>query len=215
VVLGKARQGPASGAPTLDIDACRRGDRRALSELFCVEAPAVERLISRLLGPGPEVEDLLQCTLIAAVAAFPRYRGEASVRTWLASIAVRVVYAHLRRQSHKVRPSLSLVGSPTEAACGTAGPDRAAESRQLLERLYRHLDAVSPGKRIPFVLHVLEGRPVREVAALVGATETATKSRIFFGRRSLLGRIQRDPELRDLLLACAGEGGACCQEGDQ
>ena len=215
MTLDKPRPSPTKAAPKPDIDACRRGDRHALGELFRVEAPAVERLISRLLGRGPEVEDVLQCTLIAAAAAFPRYRGEASVRTWMARIAVRMAYAHLRRQSRKVRPALTLVASRSEPASRAAGPDRSAESRQLVERLYQHLDALSAGKRIPFVLHVLEGRPVREVAALVGATETATKSRIFFARRALLGRIQRDPDLRDLLLANADEGGATWQEGDR
>jgi RNA polymerase sigma-70 factor, ECF subfamily len=214
VIRTKAKPSPAR-EPKLDIDACRRGDRCALNDLFQAEAPAVERLIGRLLGPVPEVEDLLQCTLIAAVAAFPRYRGEASVRTWMARIAVRVVYAHLRRQSPKARPTLTLVASPIEPVSSAAGPDRSAESQQLVGRLYHHLDALSPSKRIPFVLHVLEGRPLRDVAALVGATETATKSRIFFARRALLGRIQRDAELRDLLLGGAAGGGATCEERDR
>jgi RNA polymerase sigma factor (sigma-70 family) len=198
-----------------DIDGCRRGDRRALDAVFRAEAPALERLITRLLGPVPEVEDLLQSTLLAAINAFPRYRGEASVRTWLASIAVHLVYGHLRRPQRRLRPKLELVHAVQAQAPAPPGPERIAASRQLVERLYRHLEAVGAKKRIAFILHVLEGRPIREVAALVGASQTATKSRIFFARRALMARIRRDPEMRELLSDSADCGPESHPGGDR
>jgi len=41
--------------------------------------------------------------------------------------------------------------------------------------------------------------PLEEVAALMGAGVAATKSRVFWARRELLGRAARDPRLRDLV----------------
>jgi DNA-directed RNA polymerase specialized sigma24 family protein len=58
---------------------------------------------------------------------------------------------------------------------------------------------IAPKKRIAFVLHVFEGHPIEEVAALTGASITATKSRVFWARRELLKRAARDPQLRDLV----------------
>jgi len=49
------------------------------------------------------------------------------------------------------------------------------------------------------VLHVFEGLPIEEVAALTGASVTASKSRIFWARRELMKRASRDPLLRDLV----------------
>ena len=42
-----------------------------------------------------------------------------------------------------------------------------------------------------------------KVAALTGASVTASKSRIFWARRELLSRASRDPLLRDLVLEAA------------
>jgi DNA-directed RNA polymerase specialized sigma24 family protein len=67
-------------------------------------------------------------------------------------------------------------------------------------RLNHHLQAISPKKRIAFVLHVFEGLPIEEVAALTAASVTATKSRVFWARRELIKRAQRDPILRDIAL---------------
>ncbi|RLB65891.1 MAG: hypothetical protein DRI90_00780 [Deltaproteobacteria bacterium] len=207
--------GRPTTATQADIEGCRRGDRRALDALFRAEAPALERVITRLLGPVPEVEDVLQSTLMAAIDAFPRYRGEASVRTWLTRIAVHMVYGHLRRPQRRLRPKLELVQAVQAQQPGPPGPERIAASKQLVERLYGHLDAVGTKKRIAFILHVLEGRPIREVAALVGASETATKSRVFFARRALMGRVRRDPEMRELLAEPDDESRGSRKGGDR
>jgi RNA polymerase sigma-70 factor, ECF subfamily len=191
------------------IEACRRGERAALERVFRAEAPRIERQIAWLVGPRADVEDLLQTTMIAAVEAFPRFRGEASVRTWLSRIAVNVVHDHLRRPERRRRVALELIQGGTEID-PAPGPDRVAENRRLLERLYRILDTIGPKKRVSFVLHVFEGLPIDHVAALMSATKVATKSRVFFARRALLARIRKDPELREWIEDSVGSrlGGA-------
>jgi len=179
------------------IDACRRGDRDALEQLLRAHARDVERLVVRLVGPGADAEDLVQLVMMAAVSAFPRFRGEASVRTWLARIAVNVVREHLRRPERRRRVSLELV---TDEPVSDAAPaDQQIDHRRRLERLYHHLNALPAKQRIAFVLHVFEGRPVDEIAALMSATVAATKSRVFLARRAILARARKDPRLADLL----------------
>jgi RNA polymerase sigma-70 factor, ECF subfamily len=179
------------------IQACRRGDRQALERVLRAEAPYVERLIARLIGPGADLEDLLQQTLIAAVESFPRYRGEAAVRTWMARIAVNIVRQHLRRPQRRRTIALELVTD--EPVAPQPQPDSASDRKHQVERVFHHLSAIGPRKRLAFALHVLEGYPVEEVAALMGASVAATKSRVFWARRALLGRARKDPLLRELL----------------
>ena len=181
------------------IDACRRGDKRALEAVLREQSPYVERLIARMVGPGADLEDLLQQTLIAACQSFPRYRGEASIRTWMSRIAVNIVRQHLRKPERRRRAALELVPDALEAD-RDASPSRQTAQRRQLERLFHHLDAIGPKKRLAFVLHVFEGRPIEEVAALTGASKSATKSRIFWCRRALLSRARKDPTLRELLV---------------
>lgn len=179
------------------IDRCRHGDRAALEVVLRENAPSVERLIGRMVGPDAELEDLLQQTLIAAVKSFPRYRGEASVKTWLCRIAVNIVKQHLRRPHRKRRVALELV--PERPTAPELSPDVRARQQHALERLFHHLEAIGTDKRLAFVLHVVEGYSIDEVAALTGASSSATKSRIFWCRRALLSRAKKDPALRSYL----------------
>ena len=192
----RGEYGALGREPQAVVDACRRGDRAALAQVFRAHSPAIERVLGRLMGPDADKEDLLQATLVAAMGAFPRFRGEASVRTWLIRIAVRIVHEHMRRPDRRRRVSLEIVSAPIDTA---PEPDRVASARRALARLYRHLEAIGPKKRIAFVLHVFEGHAIEEVAAIMGASQMATKSRIFWARRELLRRARKDPALRELL----------------
>ncbi len=196
--IRRAGGGPGAAADDDLIEACRQGDRAALESVFTAHAPYLERLLVRIVGPGEDVEDFLQMTFVAAIRAFPRFRGEAQVRTWLSRIAVRTAQEQLRKPERRRRGPLVLVENvPADEEASAV--DRRVEAKQQLECLYRHLAAIGPKKRLAFVLHVFEGRPMDEVAALMGASLTATKSRVFWARRNLLDRVRRDPGLRDLV----------------
>lgn len=180
------------------IEACRRGDRRALQVVFVTHAPYLERLLGRVVGRSLEVEDLLQSTFAAAITAFPRFRGEAQVRTWLARIAIRTAQERLRSASHRRRGELPALEQTADARGRHAYVEQDVDDRRRIDRLHALLSAIGAKKRVAFVLHVFEGHPIEEVAALMDASVTATKSRIFWARRELLKRAAREPLLRRL-----------------
>lgn len=188
----------ADSQPAL-IDACRRGDRGALEAMLREHAPRLERLIARLVGPGADLEDLLQQSLIAIVQAFPRFRGDASLKTWSSRIAVNIVRQHLRRPQRKRQVAFELV--PEETTTDDVAPDGNAVRRRALESLFSHLDAIGEKKRVAFVLHVFEGYSLEAVAGMTGASRSATKSRVFWCRRELLARARKDPALAAYLSA--------------
>lgn len=178
--------------------ACRRGDRQALERVLRAEIPALERLLARLVYNSADVEDLLQITLIKAIHAFPRFRGEASVTPWLAQIAVNVFRDYLRRPEMKRQVALELVPeSLVERQVPTV--QEVLGQRECLARLYEHLCRLPAKKRVAFVLHVLEGHAVEEVAEMMNASKAATKSRVFWARRELLKRARRDSDLHEFL----------------
>jgi RNA polymerase sigma-70 factor, ECF subfamily len=196
MVSDRDRSRPAVGSkPASDvIDACRRGDRVALDEVFRAHASNLERLLVRLIGPGADAEDLLQDVFAAAIAAFPRFRGEASVGTWLHRIAIHVAHRHLRAPRRRLEVPVEDV---REAPAVAESPEVATARREAADRLYEHLDKLDARKRIALILHVVEDLPIAEVAALMGASRTATKSRLFWARRWLVRRLRKDPALDD------------------
>lgn len=193
--LMSAPRRSAAAAPedlaAADIDACRRGDRAALEAVFRAHAEPLARLLTRLIGPAAEVEDLLQDTFAAAIAAFPRFRGEASVKTWLHRIAIHVAHQHLRRPRHRREVELRDPDAVPHAAPSTPDP----VLRDLARRLYAQLDTLGASRRIALVLYAIEERSVDEIAVLMGASRAATRSRIFWARRALMRGMRRDPAL--------------------
>ena len=180
------------------IQACRKKDRTALGTVFRAHMPALERLVAHLVGSKADIEDLVQDTLVTAIAAFPGFRGEASVGSWLGGIAVNMVRRHLRQPALRRRVPLDLVAAPAEPVDPAAPPDGIADGRRRVERIHVHLSAIGPERRIAFILHVVEGRSIEEIARIVGASRMAVKSRIFWARRELMARARRDPALREL-----------------
>jgi RNA polymerase sigma-70 factor, ECF subfamily len=179
------------------VDGCRAGDRRALDRFFRLHVQRVERTIGRLVGPTPDLEDLVQTTFIEAMRSFARFRGEASLATWVTRIAVHVAQHQLRRGLRRNVP-LELLPSDDEPKDPARSPEHVSDDRELALRLHAALDRVKPKKRIAFLLFAIEGHSIEEVAALTGSSVAATKSRIWFARRELVAMAKKDPMLREL-----------------
>lgn len=185
-------------APPAWLDGCRAGNAAAITAMFNACCGMVERTIYRLIGATPDLEDLVQNTFVEALRSLPRYRGEASFTTWLTSIAVHVAHHHLR--SAKLRRHAPLESVPDhQLPTSTPEAERQLDERRLVGRLHGLLDRMSPAQRVALVLFAVEGLPIDEVAALMGASPTTTRSRVFFGRRALRALIKEDPGLRAIV----------------
>lgn len=190
------RAAPEPGAELDDlVERCKAGDRAALEEVLSAHAAVLQRVITRLVGAGPDAEDVLHATFVAAMDAFPSFRGEARVSTWLSRIAVHVAIDALRHRQRRAGSAPDTDASEVPAALD--GADERVQARRELVRLNHILDALPPLRRVAFVLFVIEGRTLEEVAALTGATVMATKSRVFWARRAVLARAKKDPLLRE------------------
>ena len=179
----------------------RAGDPPALDRLVRQEAPRVARLLVRILGPRPDLEDLVQTVFLETCRALPRYRGDAAISSFVGGITVRVARRAMRPSAWFTRR----VHVEVEPVAAT-DPERAAGHSEQLRRLHRALEKVAPKKRIAFLLWALEGLDVAAIAELTGASHSATKSRIFHAQKELKRLAERDPYLRGLLRG--GDDGA-------
>jgi RNA polymerase sigma-70 factor (ECF subfamily) len=191
--------------PAVDnIAGSRVGNHQAIKQLFEEHCSMIERVIGRLVGPTPDLEDLVQDTFATALRALSSYRGEASLRTWLTSIAVHVAQHHLRAGRLRRHAPLELVDERQIPSFSWEAEVRLDE-RRFSTRVHAVLDRLPPKQRIALLLFTVEGRSVEEVAALMGASQTATRSRVFFARRALRALIADDPALTDLATSLLGK----------
>jgi RNA polymerase sigma-70 factor (ECF subfamily) len=195
---------PAQIAPPSWLAGCRAGEPAAIGAMFREMLPTVERTLGRIVGPTPDFEDLVQNTFAEAMRALPRFRGDASFKTWITSIAVHTAQHHFRAGKVRRHVALELVPEERFARVEDRDAEQALDERRLGPALYALLDRISPPKRVALLLFAVEGRSVEEVAALMGASQTATRSRVFFARRELRALIAQDPRLCTLAEAMFG-----------
>ena len=176
----------------------------AIAAMFRDHGDMVERMIARLVGASPDLEDLVQTTFVEAMRTIDRYRGEASFKTWLISIAVHVAQHHLRAGRLRRHAPLELVPE-THLSSGAPDIETKLDERRLSARLYALLDRIPARQRVALLLFSIEGRSAEEVAALMGASQTTTRSRVFFARRALRSLVKEDPGLSDMATNLFGQ----------
>lgn len=160
------------------------GDERAFTMLYRGHVDRVFGLLTRLVGPVPEREDLVQQVFVDVYHALPGFRGDAAFSTFLYRIATRIAYDHLSRRRRR-RTATELDDACNELIADGPSPAERAQRRRELERAFELLARLKPKKRIAFVLVVVQGMSLREAAEVVGATPDAVKQRVLHARREL------------------------------
>lgn len=181
---------------------CREGDADSVEELFRSHVGLIEHVLGRLVGPVADLEDLTQTVFLEALRALPRYRGESTFKTWLIGIAIHVGQHYLR--AGKIRRHVPLDVVPDEMLATHHDHDRRIDERRLGPELHQLLDGIGAKKRIALLLYVVEGHSIDEIAALMDASITATRSRIFFARRELKKLLTQDARLAAHVSALLG-----------
>jgi RNA polymerase sigma-70 factor (ECF subfamily) len=186
------------------IDAARRGDAVALSALVTAEQSRVFRFALKMCRLREDAEDVLQDTLLAAVRTFGKYRGDASVSTWLYTIARSFCIKRRRRSKFAPETLLPLDSdAASEAPATERAPDDALAERELASALNEAVAGLAPAYREVLVLRDVEGLPATEVAKVMDLSVQAVKSRLHRARSSvrqtlapLLGVDQRSRRAR-------------------
>src|ERR1700733_1064886 len=71
--------------------AAQRGDRSALNALAAADLPLVYNIVGRAMNGHPDVDDVVQETMLRAIRGIGELRDPAAFRSWLVAIAIRQV----------------------------------------------------------------------------------------------------------------------------
>lgn len=166
------------------------GDPDAYRTIFRLYVRRIHGLVRRLVGPNGDVDDLVQIIFTQAFRSLPSFRGDSAFYTWLGRIAVRTSmrYAHQARLS-----TVPLEQAPDQGSA--VSPERSSEARQALARFEAILGSLSEKRRAAFVLHVLHGHSLEEVAIMLDVRVGAVKVRIHDARVEIERQARRDPSL--------------------
>jgi len=180
-VAGATGQARASADELLS--ALARGDLEALRSAYQRHHEAVRAFACRLLGDESDAEELVQEVFVSLPSALQNYRADASLRTFLISIAANHARHHVRAAVRR-RSALDRLATEPSAA-RVALPDEPLEREQLAHALTRALDRIPLEQRVAFVLCEVEERPSHEAAFIVGVPESTLRARVRAAKRRL------------------------------
>jgi RNA polymerase sigma-70 factor (ECF subfamily) len=165
------------------VAAARDGDRDAFAELVERYERPVFSLTYRMLGNYHEAEDAAQESFLRAFRALGGYDFRRSFSTWLLSIAAHHCIDRLRRRRDVV--SLDAMPAWNQLPAQTVDPQRMAERSDQAASIQAGLNELPDDYRLVLVLRYWHDFGYQEIAALVGDTESAIKSRLHRARRRL------------------------------
>ena len=182
------------------VEAARQGDRVAFGRLVDLYEPAVLRAAMAALGSRDDAEEVAQEAFLVAWRKLSGFRGDATFRTWLLTIAWRKALDRRRRrrllwQRHVAAPRDGrdpLDSVTTE----TPDPERAAVARDMLARARAAIDDLSPKLRDTLRLAASGQYGYGEIAAMLNVPLGTVKWRVAEARRLVTAAVGRSPSTR-------------------
>jgi RNA polymerase sigma-70 factor (ECF subfamily) len=145
----------------------RRDEPGALED-FIKTIRGQVRALCAVLVDEQSADDLVQETFLRAVVSLPRFRGDASARTWVLSIARRACADEVRARSRRRRRDARLRVGRLEV-----GPDVAEQVG--VDDLLARLD---PDRQAAFALTQMLRLTYAEAAAVCGCPPGTIRSRV-------------------------------------
>jgi RNA polymerase sigma-70 factor (ECF subfamily) len=155
------------------------------------------RVARAILKNDGEAEDVVQETYVRAFTHLQDFRGDSSLATWLARIAMNEALGRLRR----ARPSVdfnTLAPGVLEAqiiqfplSSASEDPERSMAQREIQVVVEHAIDELPDGFRLVFITRVIEGMNVEETAEILGLKPETVKTRLHRARAMLRDNVEK------------------------
>ena len=182
-IIGPKRRAQ-SAAPNLDdrelVDACRRGEAKAMELLYHRYKRRVFGLVTRIVGRS-DSEEVVQEVFVRIYRGLAKFRGDSQLSTWIYRLAVNAALSHVSKRKRRPECEEWVDQEATEPA-----PQR---DSALSRRLEAALQTLPAGYRAVLVLHDVEGLSHEECAQILGCRIGTSKSQLHKARarmRSIL-----------------------------
>ena len=148
-----------------------------------------------VVADDAEAQDVVQETYLRAFTHLQGYRGDSSLGTWLARIAINVALTSLRRNGRLVQleESDDDAAEPEHAmptpTSDSDAPDGLAERHELRALLQACIEELPVIYRSVFILRAVEEVSVEETASCLGVSPDVVKTRFLRARAMLRERL--------------------------
>lgn len=187
-------------AGTVDAELVARARARDEAAVRCIMQSnnrRLYRLARGILRNDGEAEDVVQETYVRAFTHLESFRGDSSLATWLARIAMNEALGRLRRRRPNVEwttlpPGVleaQVIRFPLSAT--SEDPEKSMAQREIQHVVEHAIDELPEAFRIVFITRVIEGMNVEETADILGLKPETVKTRLHRARNMLRDNVER------------------------
>lgn len=185
------------------LEMARDGNLSAFNELICRNQHSCRKIAVSILHDSAEAEDQVQNAFWLAFEHLDQFRGSAQFATWLSRILVNQCLSRLRQI--KKMPLLSIeekfnleIQRVDQIIEPGPTPEEQLGNKQVAVAIIREIWKIPPILRNVFLLSDVQQLPMSEVAARLGISVSAAKSRLLRSRLELRVRLSRYETRRGL-----------------
>jgi len=159
------------------IDRCKRGDRKAQSELYNMYCKSMFSVSLRILGNAADAEDAMQEAFLSAFRNLDSYQGKVSFGAWLRKIVINRSLDYLKKRKIKFE----------EVTERNAGPDEEWNypGEVDLKRIQQAIRALPDGYRVVLSLHLIEGYNHEEISQILKISNSASRTQYLRAKNKL------------------------------
>lgn len=170
------------------IKGCIASNRRSQRALFKKYRKSVFSLCYKMLGPGFDIDDIVQQVFIKIFHSLKSFKGLSSLDTWIYRITGKVCSDQLRKKYRKRR--LDVINNSDDLAAKSKSdvsldPAFQIEKQELEMHIYKALNMLSREKRIVTVMYEMEGNTLEQISEIIQKPIGTVKSRLYHARKEL------------------------------
>jgi RNA polymerase sigma-70 factor (ECF subfamily) len=172
------------------LEQVRAGDHAAFGELVERHRGAVYRAAFAALGNDADAEDIAQEALVMAFRRLDQFRGDASVRTWMVSIAWRLALSRRRRLWWKGNRAVAPETELHALRDMTPSPEARVQAAQFINRVEQEIRRLPPKLRDALLLTAAGDLTQDEIAAALNIPGATFRGRVRDARLRLKARLE-------------------------
>ena len=168
------------------VERIRQKDQRAMSQFYQMYVEELSSVCYRYVPARSDAKDILQNSFVKIFTTIPtiNYHSEEALWGWMKRVVVNESLAHLRDKKR-----LLFVVQATENVEQTDDDEPQPELISS-DELHQLISELPDGYRTVVNLYVFEGFSHKQIAELLGITESTSGSQFYYAKRLLAKRIK-------------------------
>ena len=169
------------------VERIRQKDQRAMSQFYQMYVEELSSVCYRYVPSRSDAKDVLQNSFVKIFTLLPTidYVGEEALRAWMKQVVANEALGFLRKQ----KKLLFVVHRAAEA---DQIDDTEPQSEQISpEELHQMISELPDGYRTVINLYVFEDYTHKQIAELLGISESTSASQLYYAKRLLAKKMKR------------------------